>query len=400
MLLRGAMATGVAATAAVAAACSASGQVDLNGSSAPGPEPDAAYPPEGADGGGADGATSGDDGSGEDAASGLDGGYAPDNFVAPVTTVIFLHASPSLPSVRLCWGPDPSRPVALPPFPATNEMPASNYAGIPVGGAAWLTDATGGANMLGGVVYAIRARNIAGGQLAAKGCDELICTPGTSTFCQMLNADYWPLGSLGSLLVGGTNVVAIEGCLGADDPLASPERCGPTWNAATGNLHLEVVQVPSAALDDAGLMVQAAQLSPGLQALVGDASSTSVSFGPQEDAAMPIAQLANEGDLLPSLPTAVALSGGLSTFGQLGFAVDVAGANASAAGHLWMSLAQAQQLVSPAQDPTAYYGAGGTYVVAVLGDPNAPHAFATNADGGYDGRGLHLLLLPTAQTSP
>ena len=61
-----------------------------------------------------------------------------------------------------------------------------------------------------------------------------------------------------------------------------------------------------------------------------------------------------------------------------------------------MSLAQAQQLVSPTQDPSGYYGAGGTYVVAVLGDPNAPHAFAPAGDGGYDGTGLHVLLLPAA----
>jgi hypothetical protein len=216
----------------------------------------------------------------------------------------------------------------------------------------------------------------------------------------MQNLDYWSLGSPGSLMVGATNVVAIAGCLGADDPLASPARCGPTWNAATGNLHIEVVPVPNAAPDDAGLLVQAAQLSPGLQALAGDASATSISFGTQDDAAMPIAQLAQEGDLLPSPPTAVPLPAGLAAFGQLGFAVDVGGTGASGAAHLWMSLAQAQQLVNPAQDPSAYYGGVGTYVVAVVGDPNAPHAFATDTDGGYDGKGLHLLLLPTGLMAP
>jgi hypothetical protein len=89
----------------------------------------------------------------------------------------------------------------------------------------------------------------------------------------------------------------------------------------------------------------------------------------------------------------------LPSYGQLGFAVDVAGSGSPA--HLWMSLAHAQELVNPAQDPAAYFGMGGTYVVAVVGDPNAPPPFAAAGDGGgYDGTGLHLLVLPTAQTTP
>jgi len=32
----------------------------------------------------------------------------------------------------------------------------------------------------------------------------------------------------------------------------------------------------------------------------------------------------------------------------------------------------------------------------VVGDPAAPHAFDTGADGGYDGTGLHALVLPAA----
>jgi hypothetical protein len=314
------------------------------------------------------------------------------------TTVILVHPSPSLPSLRLCWGPA----GASPPFPANNEMPASNYAGIPVGGAVWLTDAAGVGALLSGQVYAIRAKVIADPSLSAFTCNDFVCTSlGNGKHCLSPNLDYWSLGPVGSLQLGAPNVVAIAGCLGADDPLASTDRCGPTWTAATGNLHVEVVPVASAGAAHAGLLVQAAQLSPGLQALAGDGGAAVVSFGAQGGTQAPVAQLAQEGALQPSLPAMVTLPGGLSAFGQVGFGVDVAdGADASAAGHLWMSLAQAQQLVSPAQDPAAYYGGGGTYVVAVLGDPNAPHAFATDSDGGYDGKGLHVLLLPTVQTGP
>jgi hypothetical protein len=59
-----------------------------------------------------------------------------------------------------------------------------------------------------------------------------------------------------------------------------------------------------------------------------------------------------------------------------------------------MSLAQAQQLVDPTADPSVFFGQNRTYVVAVLGDPSAPHAFTSG--GVYDGRGLHLLVVPSA----
>jgi hypothetical protein len=94
----------------------------------------------------------------------------------------------------------------------------------------------------------------------------------------------------------------------------------------------------------------------------------------------------------PTLPP------GLAAFGKLGFAVDVEGVEAGSEGHLWMSLAQAQELVDPARDPTVYYAAG-QYIVAVVGDPAAPHAFAAG-DGGYDGTGLHLLVLPATASMP
>jgi hypothetical protein len=61
-----------------------------------------------------------------------------------------------------------------------------------------------------------------------------------------------------------------------------------------------------------------------------------------------------------------------------------------------MSLAEAQSLVAPGMDPRSYYGNGAaTYVVAVMGDPASPHAVDTSGDAGYDGRGLHVLVLPS-----
>jgi hypothetical protein len=333
-----------------------------------------------------------DTSAGQDGPSGGDGGN-PD---AGLATIVFLHASPSLPSLRLCWaGIGPGQAAKVVPFPSDNEMPASNYPGIPVGGAAWLTDAANlGKWQLTGRLYAVRAKVIAG---KTTPCDMLLCT-GSST-CLTPSFDYWPVGTLPSPTPGVTTLVAIAGCLGAVDPLASVGRCGSTWDPVKGNLHLDVAQVAtfSNGSPDAGsLLVQAAQLSPALQSLQGDAGAATVSFGPENDAQSLVAQLPQEGDLLPLVPMPIALPAALPSFGDMGFAVDVTGADASSAAHLWMSLAQAQELVSPTQNPVGYYGAGGTYVIAVLGDPNAPHAFAPQTDGGYDGTGLHVLLLPAA----
>jgi hypothetical protein len=342
------------------------------------------------------GSSSGGFGDGGATDGGTFDGTAPDAGQPP-TSLVFVHASPSLPSLRLCWAVPGSTDL---PFPSTNEMPASNYAGIPVGGAVWLGDALDPTRaLLGEQIYAVRAL-IVEALAPTASCSELICPPG-GQHCLMANADYWPVGTIvpDQLRLGTTNIVAIAGCLGvAGDTLASADRCGSAWNSATGNLHLDVIPAPLAADADAGgpLMVQAAQLSPGLQSLEGDAGAL-VSFGPEGDAST-IAQLDQEGDLLPASPVPVPLQGGLAEYGQLGFGVDVQGEAAGGAGHLWMSLAQAQQLVSPAQDPGVYY-AGGPYIVAVVGDPNAPHAFG-GGDGGYDGKGLHVLVLPTGGQAP
>ena len=86
------------------------------------------------------------------------------------------------------------------------------------------------------------------------------------------------------------------------------------------------------------------------------------------------------------------LGSDLAVYGQLGFAVTVPD-DEGGAGYEWMSLAESQQLVDPTQDPTLFFGHARTYVVAVLGDPDAPHAFAPGADAGYDGKGLHVLVV-------
>jgi hypothetical protein len=158
------------------------------------------------------------------------------------------------------------------------------------------------------------------------------------------------------------------------------------------------VRLQSTSVSAGNIAVQAAQLSPGVAALVADAGAAVVSFGAQ-DASTPglVAKLGNEGDLQPPLPQSLTLGSDLAAFGTVGFSVDVPGLDGGG-GHVWMSLAESQQLVDPTQDPAQFFGQPRTYLVAVLGDPSAPPAFAPA--GGYDGKGLHLLVVATPAAGP
>jgi hypothetical protein len=310
------------------------------------------------------------------------------------TTALFVQASPSLPDVRLCWETGVAvAPVV--PFPGDGVMPGSNYPGVPLGGVAQMSDARPLASAF--QLYAIDAENLARieqNQLSPYTCDQLICGQGSSAPpCLRYNFDYWPVTtSAVGLLSGTNNVVALSGCLAsALDPNASPTLCGASWTALSGNLNVQILQLQSPPAPGGELAVQVAQLSSGLAALVGDGGSAVVSFGTQGEAdASTVATLQGEG--LLAAPSVVSVGAGLAAYGQLGFAVDVQGFDGGA-GHLWMSLAEAQQLVDPTQSPMVFFGQPRTYLVAVLGDPNAPHAFASGGDAGYDGKGLHVLVV-------
>ena len=284
------------------------------------------------------------------------------------------------------------------PFPGDGEEPGTNYPGIPLGGVASMSDASGLTEGL--TLYAIDAWNLAKLELNVATpytCDELVCgpPPNTSTSCLRYNLDYWPVtGTVSGLQTAANNVVVLGGCLPAAlDPNASAAACGASWTALSGNLGAEVAQLQSVVVPSGGgLAVQAAQLSPALAAFVGDGGAAVVSFGPQGAAdASTVATLQTEGALVA--PSLVSVGTDLSAYGQLGFAVDVPGFDGGA-GHLWMSLADSQSLVDPTQDPSLFFGQKRTYLLAVLGDPNAPHAFGSGGDAGYDGKGLHVLVVP------
>jgi hypothetical protein len=304
--------------------------------------------------------------------------------------------------VRLCWASSGTLTTSV-PFPGGGVMPGSNYPGVPLGGVASLSDATPllGADL---TLYAVDAENLARLEqpqleqgIPESTCDQIICPSQQGSNptppCLRYNFDYWPVSAItgGSVREGMANVVALGGCFpSALDPNATATRCGPSWSALAGNLGAQILQLQPSAATGTERVVQTAQLSPGLAALVGEGGTAVVTFGPQGGAdASTVATVGSEGAL--STPSLVSIGSSLSVYGQLGFGVDVLGFDGGA-GHLWMSLAESQQLVDPNEDPTLFFGQPRTYLLAVLGDPDATHAFATG-DASYDGTGLHVLVM-------
>jgi hypothetical protein len=303
---------------------------------------------------------------------------------------LFVHASPDLPDLRLCWQVGAGGFSHAPAFPTGTDAPASNYPALPVGGSVPLADAS---SLVGNDLTIV---GIPAGLLhtleksGPEYCDDMMKSRTGGTI--LGGIDIYTFTVPGGIVAGATNVIALAGCPpSAVDPNGTLARCGAGYTAATGNLHVDVLPLYEVSTSDAGqLPVQAAQLSPALAQLVGDAGAAVVSFGAQ-GATSPVATLTGEGAFGPADASYLNVGTDPTSYGTLGFGVDVTGADGGP-GHLWMSLEQSLELVDPMMNPAVYYAKQTTYVVAVVGDPNAAHAFAP--DAAFDGTGLHILVLP------
>ncbi len=340
-----------------------------------------------ADGGGSD--SQGAEDSGVDASSAAaDGG----GDATPPTTALLVHASPDLPDQRFCWevgGAGPSNTLA--PFPSGAPAPASNYPAVPVGGAVPIADASSlvGATITLVGIDANYLAMIEQGQTTIPSCYARLTPGGAAASAAAVHE----LGTLpaGKVLTGAANVLAVVGCP-PNDLAGSVARCGAGWSLGAGNLHVDVIPLvsQSAQLDAGQLAVQAAHVSPALDQLQGQ-SPAIVTFGAQGQAdAGVVASLAHESTSGPGAPALLTLGTTPQAFGELGFGVDVSGADGGAA-HLWMSLEQSLELFAPMQDPSTFYAQPTSYVAAVVGDPAHPYGAP---DAAYDGTGLHVLVLP------
>jgi hypothetical protein len=310
------------------------------------------------------------------------------------TGALFVNASPDLPDLRLCWKVDgvdggvgeySNTDV---PFPSGAPAPASNYPALPIGGASALADASSlvGTNLTIVGIPASAFATLEMGVTPPRDCATLLgpaTTAGSIVDVFTLDTFTVPAG----IIAGSTSVIALAGCP-ANDPNGSVSRCGSGWTSASGNLHADAVPLyPVDAGGGGQLGVQAAQLSPALAQAGGPAI---VSFGPQ-GATMPIATLMGEGTSAPPMATYLTIGADAGAYDTLGFGVDVMGVDGGP-GHLWMSLEQSLELTQgPMVNPAVYYSMVDTYVVAVIGDPNAAPPFT---DASFDGTGLHILVIP------
>jgi hypothetical protein len=343
-----------------------------------------------------------------------EGGDAGEAAAPLVTSALFINAMPSGlsggdSSLRFCWstgsglGGQPLGDAGgfdggFEPFPAGTPMPESNFPGVALGSAVLLPDAASLTGTL--TLYAIRAIQLENYGKRDFPCEKLICPS-----CVLNSTDYFKLPPI-AVQRGAANLVVVEGCP-PQDTLASPSRtasCGASYDPALGNLHADVLSVVPSKPAEAGIEVQVAQLSQGLADLLGDAGGAKVSFAqvaPDASAGTTalstISTIGNEGQLAPTLPVSLPLGGTLTSYGGVGIRLDLPAGEAGAPSY-FLTLAQAQQLVAPAMDPRVYYGGQGTYVIAIVGDPNASAPFATGPEAGtYDGTGLHFVI---AQAQP
>ncbi len=275
-------------------------------------------------------------------------------------------------------------------------MPASNFPGVALGSAALLADASAlAAKTL--TLYAIKALTVEHFGGSDTSCKGLFCT-GTS--CPQPGVDYFQLPPV-TLTPDAANIVVVEGC--AASVLLETSNtlgCGASYDPVNGNLRAEILAVVPSGTSGAGMAVQVAQLSQGLADALGEAGSASVSLaalnpdGGATTLVRSIATVSSQGEVLPQEPMALPVDGSLSSYGGLGIRLDLPGDEAGAR-EVFTTLAQALQLADPTADPSVYYGSPGTYVIAIVGDPNAPAPFATGPDAGfYNGTGLHFVIAP------
>ena len=310
------------------------------------------------------------------------------------TGALFVHASPNMQDLRLCWwvssdGGDPGPSGNVAPFPSGAPAPMSDYPSIPIGAAVPLPDAS---SLLGGdlTIQAFPAADAIdpAGQVPPSCFDRLAGT-GSSRLPSMTPIYEFHVPA-GAVVAGATNVLALAGCAKGDSSVA-PARCGSGFSVATGNLHVDVIPLHEVNFVPTGqLAVQTAQLSPALAVQLGDAGAV-VSFGPQ-DAAAPLATLASEGAFAPSAAAFLNIANPPTDYARLGFAIDFPLAP-DAGAHSWLSLEQSLELLDPSMNPATYYAQHTTYVVAVVGDTAGAPPFTPEA-GTYDGTGLHVLVLP------
>jgi hypothetical protein len=312
----------------------------------------------------------------------------------PANGVYLVHAA-EIPAFRICF--DGRRGAQ--PAPTADLMPGSNVVGVEVGTAVRLEPLAGPLGRAWVFPEAVIRRSYPTGGGDGPSCEMLL------TSAAFAGAAI-EVGEVTEDLSFGVHLLVVRGCLGAEaDPEASVTRCGADWSAPDGNMAIAHVplQAYGRPASDA-LPVQIVQLSSAL-ALRAEGRPVGVGVG-EVEAGVPaplFEGLAPFGTPVPEAPLEVPLDLSETTrFATHGLFLTLAGQpDAGDAGDpdagdrelvLVQSLADVQRFSAPTALPPAWYAAGSSYVVLVVGDPDA----AAVDGGAASRRALHMLAVPLA----
>ena len=315
--------------------------------------------------------------------------------------IVLVHAA-AFPAFRICF----LGALGDQPQPTTEVLPESNVVGVDVGTAVRLPPRS---ERLGRAVVIpetkLRAQYpVFGGPGLT--CAEVLDLTGTKEFAV-------DVGEVTADLSRGVHALILGGCRRkSDDPVASTDRCGADWTAATGNLKLTTLPLMAYGRSgDTRLSVQLVQLSPALDR-AAQGRALGLAFGPIEAGApAPFVEGAVPfGEAVPNPPATldyaaadIASYGASGVFVTLGGAVDDAGMPIFSDGGadastrqvvVAQSLADIQKRSSPRSLPADWFSAAASYVLLSVGDTD-PRV----SDGGVDDdprRALHLLAIPLA----
>lgn len=273
-----------------------------------------------------------------------------------------------------------------PPIPTIRRTPCpTNFPGVPVGGAALLPPILFSGDSV--TVYVVPAYYLQSQGFVAGG-NEQTCDVLITNYLNKQDVEYFTLPAVTFPSLGGTVVLAIQGC-GAGTGLAagSVAQCGASFSPGTSNL---TAFAGALATEDAGAWtVQLANLSPSFDPGAEAGTAALAYVNPTIDASISLAAPASS---LSATTVTIPLSEAGVTAGY--FVV-----GPSSAAPLVESLASIQYFQSPASNPFTYFNAPTTYFVAIVGDATDAAAPASLPDGAanlaFDGHGLHVIAYPT-----
>jgi hypothetical protein len=305
---------------------------------------------------------------------------------APTATGVVVVHSAAFPSFRLCF----ENMLELVPQPDSKVMPQANVVGVEVGSVVRIDPLKAP-----GKVYVLSER-------AVRDTPELTCGEllGDGSQALFRNTAYHEANSIDTPLgQDRVQVLALTGCGGqafVDLVGAKSESCGANWNSTSGNLFVNVIDLPTSAqgATESSIPVQLVNLAPALQTQLGNAT-LEVTFG----------ELATPG----KLPTPVASGTPLlassqqvtlnvdqtdeQVYGTHGFRIEAREDGGTVKFSVSQSLAAIQDLSSPTDVPTSYYRVASNYALLLTGDPSVP----ATLDGGApspDRRRVQLLAVP------